>query len=226
MFVRLVLTLAIVFSSFICLAQVQLAFFAGPQATSAHYMVGENKQPAEFKYGLMGGAAAKVVFDNQFYFFPSIYYSLKGYKVTLKDPSFPPTELANNNNTTIHTIEIAPLFQIDFNKNPAHPFVRFGPAVDYAFAGREKFDTTSSTGGVGTIDRAMLFSFGDYGHFTAQAVVHLGYETGKGLMFFAFYEHGIGSLNNADNGPRILHRIAGVSVGWLFTSYVKEKARK
>ena len=38
--------------------------------------------------------AAKVVFDNQFFFYPSIYYSLKGYKVTLKDPAFPPTELS------------------------------------------------------------------------------------------------------------------------------------
>jgi hypothetical protein len=225
MFVRPVLILAIVLSSFACLGQVQLAFFAGPQATTAYYTVREHKQPTEFKYGVMAGAAAKVVFDKQFFFYPSIYYSLKGYKVTLNDPSFPPTELANNNNTTIHTIEIAPLFQIDFNKKPAHPFVRFGPAVDYALAGREKFDTTSSTGSIGTIDRPMLFSFGDYGHFSAQAIIHLGYETGKGLMFFAFYEHGIGSMNNADNGPKILHRIAGVSVGWLFTTYIKERRR-
>jgi hypothetical protein len=195
---------------------VQLAVFAGPQASSAHYKVRDEKQPTEFKFGAMAGVGLKVPFDNQLFFFPSIYYSLKGYNVTLNQPSFPPTEFAKNNNTTIHTVEIAPLFQIDFSKATAHFFTRFGPAVDFVFSGKETFDTVSTTGNRGSVSRPMLFSFGDYGRITASANVHLGYETGKGLMFFAFYEHGLGSMNNADYGPRILHRIAGLSIGWLF----------
>lgn len=209
------LTLTIILISICTQAQVRFAFFAGPQTTSANYKVNGKKQPNEFKYGFMAGTAVKVDFENQLYFFPSVYYSMKGYKVTLNDPAFPPTQFAKNNNTTIHTIEIAPLFQIDFNKKPSHLFVRFGPAVDFAFSGRERFDTVSTTGTSATIDRPMVFSFGDYGRFSAQANLHFGYETSKGFMVFAFYEHGIGSMNNADLGPKILHRIAGISIGWL-----------
>lgn len=215
MFSKKIITLAIIFFSFTLNAQVQFAFFAGPQTTSAHYLVNNIRQPNQFKYGVMAGMAAKVEFENQLYFFPSVYYSLKGYKVTLNNPANPPTEFAKNNNTSIHTIEAAPLFQIDFNKKPAHLFVRFGPAVDFAFAGKENFDTVSATGMRATISRSMKFSFADYGHITAQAVLHFGYETSKGLLFFAFYEHGFGSMNNADNGPKIFHRIAGISLGWL-----------
>jgi len=201
---------------FTAVSQVRFAVYAGPQATSAHYVVKDSKQPTSWKYGAMAGVSVKVPFDKQLYFFPSVYYSLKGYKVTFNEPSFPPTEFAKNNNTTLHTLEIAPMFQVDLGKNPSHPFIRFGPAVDFAFSGREIFDTVSSTGVRAAVDRPMVFSFGDYGRITAQANLHLGYETSTGFMVFAFYEHGIGSLNNADEGPRILHRIAGISVGWLF----------
>jgi len=207
-------------------AQVRLAVFAGPQATSARYTVtiDKIKQPAQFKYGLMGGVAAKVVFDNQLYFFPAIYYSHKGYKVTLKTPAFPPTEYATNNNTSIHTVEVAALLHYEFTKNPSHFFVRFGPAVDFAYSGRERFDTISVSGEKASIDRKMVFSFGDYSWFSAQAALHFGYESGKGLMLFAFYEHGFGSMNNADRGPKIFHRIVGVSFGWLFGGHHSKTA--
>jgi hypothetical protein len=183
---RLLTAFTVLFISSTIQAQVQFAFFAGPQTTSARYMVNRIKQPATFKYGYMGGVASKVEFDNQLYFFPSVYYSLKGYKVTLNNPAFPPAEHAKNNNTTIQTIEVGTLFQYDFNKTAAHFFVRFGPAVDYAFKGREQFDSINGSGTKESIDRAMLFSFGDYGRFSAQADLHFGYETGRGLMLFAF----------------------------------------
>ena len=160
----------------------------------------------------MAGAGLKVPFDNQLYFFPAVYYSLKGYKVDFNRFAFPPDELATNNNTTIHTIEIAPLLQIDLSKKPSHPFVRFGFTVDFAFSGKERFDISS--GGGTTIERDMKFSFGDYGRYTGSANLHFGYETQKGLMVFAHTTYGLGSLNNADGGPRIVHRIYGISLGW------------
>lgn len=197
-------------------AQVKIAAFAGAQATSAHYVINDASQPHDYKLGVMAGLGAKVPFDGNLFFFPAIYYSLKGYKVTFNSPSFPPTEVARNNNTTIHTIEIAPLFQVDFSKKPNHAFVRFGPSVDYAVSGTETFDTASTGGQSGAVKRPMVFSFGDYGRYTAAGNLHLGYETSKGFMVFAYYGLGIGSMNNADNGPRILHRIAGLSLGWYF----------
>ena len=198
------------------MAQVRLVAFAGPQVTSAHYKINDIKQPAQFKPGAMAGVALKVPFDNQLYFFPSVYYSLKGYKVTLNNPSFPPSVFAKNNNTTIHTIELSPLLHFDLNKKASHPFIRFGPAIDIAVSGKEKFDSISISGITTTVNRSMVFSYGDYGRLSASANLHFGYQTKNGLMFFAFYQHGIGSMNNADNGPRIFHRIAGVSLGWMF----------
>jgi hypothetical protein len=196
-------------------AQVKFALIAGPQMTSARYTVNGIRQSTGFKPGVMAGLALKVPFDTHLYFFPSVYYSLKGYKVTLKTPSFPPTQLAINNNTTIHTFEVAPLFQVDLSGKPTHMFIRFGPSVDFAMAGREKFDTLDASGVPGKVNRSMVFSFTDYGRYTASAHVHVGYET-PGLMVYAFYEHGIGSLNNADYGPHILHRIFGITAGWFF----------
>lgn len=212
-------TTAVLFVFFLSLqsnAQVQFACFAGAQATSARYLVNGIKQPTQYKPGTMAGVAAKVEFDNQLYFFPAVYYMLKGYKATLKNPAFPPSELATGVDATVHTIEVAPLFHIDFSKKISHFFVRFGPSVDYAYYGKEAIDTVSVSG-VGTrVYRPMVFAFTEYGHFTAQANLHFGYETGKGLMAFAFYEHGFGSMNNHDGGPKIFHRIIGLSVGWLF----------
>jgi hypothetical protein len=213
---RFFTSLVILFLSFNSQAQVQFAVFSGVQATSARYLVRDIKQPTQFKYGTMGGVAAKVEFDNQLYFFPSVFYSLKGYKVTLKDAAFPPTEYAINNNLWVHTVEVAPLFHFALNKKLAQLFVRFGPSVDYGYFGREIFDAENSSGVKEHVYRPMKFAFTEYGRFTAQANLHLGYETGKGLMAFAYYQRGFGSMNNHDGGPKIFHRILGVSIGWLF----------
>lgn len=197
-------------------AQVQFAFFAGGQATSARYLVNDIKQPNTYKPGTMGGVAVKVEFDNQLYFFPAVFYNLKGYKVKLNNPAFPPSELAKSVDVTVHTIEVAPLFHFDFNKKESHFFVRFGPSVDYGYHGTESVDTVSTSGASATVYRPMRFDFTEYGRFTAQANLHFGYETGKGLMLFAFYQRGFGSMNNHDGGPKIFHRIIGISAGWLF----------
>ena len=197
-------------------AQVELAVFGGVQATSARYSVREKKQATSSKTGFMIGAGLKVPFEGSLYFFPSAYYSRKGYKVDLQDPAFPPTEFAVNNNTELHTLELAPLFQVDLSRKPSHFFVRFGPSVDFAFSGKETFDTVGLSGTRGTVTRNMVFSFGDYGRITGAANLHFGYEMPRGLMVFAHYSYGLGSLNNHDYGPRIKHIIYGLSLGYKF----------
>ena len=200
------------FSSPSVFSQNTLGVFAGPQMTTAKYKIDDARQDASFQTGFQAGAAIKVPFENNLYFSPAIYYSQKGYKVRFSKPAFPPDILAKNNETTLHTMEIVPMLQYDFNKKPSHFFVKLGPAIDFAFSGREKFERKDGK----TIARPMTFSFTDYGRFTAQAILHLGYETSKGLFVFAHYGEGLGSLNNADGGPRIKHRIAGISFGWNF----------
>src|SRR5690242_2127153 len=111
-FTRLFLLSAFLLTSQLVMGQVDFVLFGGPQLTTARYLVREEKQETGFKWGLTAGVGLKAAFDNRLYFFPSVYYSLKGYTVVLKDSAFPPGQAALNNNMTLHTMEIAPLFQV------------------------------------------------------------------------------------------------------------------
>lgn len=188
----------------------EVHLFAGPQATGARYTIKNAKQEVDPRFGAMAGIGLKVPFENRLTFFPAVYYSMKGYEVQLDRPSFPPSELALDNRTRLHTIEIAPLLQFDLRKGTSYPFIRLGPSVDYALGGRERFTTIRGE----TIDRPMVFSFGDYGLFTAAINAHLGWQWSGGTSLFLHHARGAGSLNNADGGPQIRHRVLGLSLGW------------
>jgi Outer membrane protein beta-barrel domain len=183
--------------------------FAGPQATSSHYTIGGVRQDNKMKIGFQAGLGCKVPFDNQLSFSPAVFYSLKGYKVTFNRYSFPPDSEAIDNNTTIHTFEVAGLLQFDFNMKPDHFFIKAGPSLDFQLFGHEKFHLESG----GMVNKKMKYGFGDYGHFSANLLMQIGYETGNGLIIFAHYTRGVTSINNADDGPKILHRAYGISIG-------------
>lgn len=203
------LTAVMAVAVLVCSAQVQFGLFGGPQVTSSKYTVNGKKQSSSQKYGFQLGGSLKVPFDNKLYFSPVAFYSLKGYKVKLNQRSSFPDSLAIDNNTTIHTFELAPLLQYDFSVHPGHFFVKFGPSVDFQLSGKEKYNRSNRT----IIDRKMGFSFTQYGRFAASLITQFGYETKDGLLLFAQYSHGIGSINNADGGPRIWHRVIGISIG-------------
>ena len=190
----------------------QVRLFGGSQITSANYSIRNAVQPTESKIGFLGGIGLTNQVEGPLYFSPSLYYSRKGYKVSFNRPANPPDSAALNNNTSINTISFTPQLQWNFSDNPRHFFVRLGPALDVAINGREVFD---SSGGK-PVDRSMLFSSVGYSPVTASANVQVGFAQKKGLGFFAFYEHGLSSLNNKDMGPIILHRIGGVAIEYHF----------
>lgn len=190
----------------------QFGIFGGPQATTVKYTIDSEKQSTSYKYGFQLGANWKIPFDNQLYFMPTATYSMKGYKVDLNRPSFPPDAAAINNDLRMHTFELAALLQYDLGKSANHFFIKAGPALDFQLKGREKFEKANQD----IVDRDVVFSFGDYGRYAASFLFQLGYETPSGLYFFGQYTHGVGSFNNADHGPRLLHRGLGVSVGYYF----------
>jgi Outer membrane protein beta-barrel domain len=183
--------------------------FAGPQATSSHYTIDGARQNNNLKIGFQAGLGCKVPFDNQLSFSPAVFYSLKGYKVTFNRYSFPPDSNAIDNNTTIHTFEVAGLLQFDFSMQPDHFFIKAGPSLDFQLFGHEKYHLESG----GMVNRKMKYGFGDYGHYSASLLAQFGYETANGLIIFAQYTRGVTSINNADYGPKILHRIYGISIG-------------
>ncbi len=192
-----------------CFAQSKFGLFAGPQITSSKYTINGKKQPNTAKYGFQSGANFKIPFENKLYFAPAAFYSLKGYNVKFNQPSFPPDSLAVDNNTRIHTFELAALLQYDFNTNPCHFFIKFGPSLDFQLLGKEKFKRSNRTAG----NQDMVFSFTKYNRYAANLLFQIGYETKQGFTLSAHYTHGIGSINNADFGPGILHRAAGISIG-------------
>ena len=141
-------------------SQVEFGVFAGPQVTGVRYMIRWKKTgKLTSKIGVNAGFQMKVPFEGRLSFAPSIMYNLRGYKVKFDSPAFPPDSSAIDNNTTFHTIELAFLLQHDFNLQPGHFFIRFGPSLDFALFGNEKFNTNMNT----TVDRPMKFSFADYG---------------------------------------------------------------
>jgi hypothetical protein len=199
------------------ISQVRIGFFLGPQATSANYEVMEKEQPTKYKIGGQAGITAKIPVEYQLYFAPSVYYSLKGYKVTLNNPSLPPGDDARSNNASVHVFEIAPLFHFDLSKKVSHPFIQFGPAIDVAIFGNEKIILKNGD----EVNRDMKFSFGDYGRFTSSVIARLGYQMQNDIFFFGHVTYGLGSMNNSDNGPVIRHRIYGISVGKYFKGKIQ-----
>lgn len=198
----------------LCLnGQIQVGIFAGPQITGVNYSVNDKKQESDLKPGINIGTQLKIPFENRLSFAPSIMYNLRGYKVNFTSPSIPPDSTATNNNTSFHTVELAFLLQHDFNLEPGHAFIRFGPSLDFALLGNEKFNTRN-----GSVDRSMKFSFADYGHYLASAIVQLGYELKNGMFFYGHYNYGLTTMNNADRGPKIGNRAAGISIGKYLNS--------
>jgi len=190
-------------------SQSAIAIFAGPQATFSHYTILNVKQKNDLKYGFQAGINFKVPFEEKLSFAPAAFYSMKGYKVTFNQFLFPPAADAKDNNTTIHCFELAALLQYDFNNQPGHFFIKGGPSLDFQLFGKEKYTTMAGN----LVSQDMKFSYGDYGHYSANMLLQIGYEASSGLMIFAQYSHGLASINNADGGPQIRHRVFGISIG-------------
>lgn len=194
--------------AFTLYGQNKVGFFAGPQITGVHYLINDTKQESDLKPGFNMGALLKVPFENKLSFSPSIMYNYRGYKVKFNSVSFPPDSSAIDNNTGFHTVELAFLLQLDFNTDPGHAFVRFGPSLDFALFGKEKYNTATRS-----VDKNMKFSFSDYGHYLASAIVQVGYEFKNGGFLYGHYNYSLTSMNNSDRGPKIGNRAAGITIG-------------
>jgi hypothetical protein len=193
-------------------AQSLFGIFAGAQATTAKYTITNVKQPCENKYGFHAGVGWKIPFETNLFFTPAAFYSLKGYKVKFNRQSYPPDSLATGNNTSIHTFELAFLLQYDLGKQPSHFFIKAGPSLDFQLKGKEKFNLMDGS----AANRSMVYSFGEYGHYSASLLLQLGFETDKGFTIFGQYTHGLTNISNADGGPNIQHRVYGISFGKYF----------
>ena len=202
------LVIATLIITFDATSQVQFNVFAGSLVSTAYYKVNDSRQNTGNKIGFQAGLGMKVPFENNFYFAPSVFYSLKGYTVKLDSRVFPPDPEASENDVTLHTVDIAALFHIDLSDKQNHFFLNFGPSLDLQLSGKENFKLLSGE----TVNKKMRFSFGDYGRYAISAIGRFGYRYHSGLFIFAQYNLGLGSINNADNGPKILHRVFGVSV--------------
>lgn len=205
----LLIATATLLTSLYANSQVEFNIFAGPQATSAHYTIADVKQNTKIKAGFQAGVGLKVPFEDKLYFAPAAFYSMKGYKVTFNRFVSPPAADAIDNSTTQHTFELAALLQYDFNNSPDHFYIKAGPSLDFQLFGNEKYNQASGS----SVDRKMKYGYADYGHYSANAIAQLGYETSNGLIIFAQYTHGLGNLSNTDGGPSIQHRVFGLSLG-------------
>ncbi len=209
---KLLLTAMALLTAYFVNCQIYFAASAGPQATGVHYVVDHNTQESSYKLGVNAGLQVKIPLEGRLYFAPSIMYNLRGYKVKYNAPPDMPNPDATDNNTSFHTIELGFLFQHDFKMEPGHFFIRFGPSLDFALFGNEKYNTQNN----GSVERAMPFNFAQYGHYLASAIVHFGYEFKNKWYMYGHYNYSIGTMSNVDNGDYIGNRAAGISVGYYF----------
>jgi hypothetical protein len=210
---KILLSAIVLLLSFSANSQVEYGIFAGPQITDVRYVIEGKKQESSLKVGVNTGFQMKIPFDGRLSFAPSIMYNLRGYKVDkFIGIAFPPDSLAANVDTRFHTIELAFLLQHDFSLQPGHFFIRLGPSLDFALFGNEKFTTINST----SVDRSMKFSFSDYGHYLASAIIHFGYQAAGGLFIYGHYNYSLTTMNNWDYGPDIGNRAAGITIGKYF----------
>jgi Outer membrane protein beta-barrel domain len=208
---KILFSAIVLLASFSLKSQIQFGGFAGPQITDARIVIKDKRQESSIKIGGTAGLQLKVPFEGRLSFAPFIAYNLRGYNVKFSSPAFPPDPTATDNDTRFHTVEVGFLFQHDFNLEPGHVFIRFGPSLDFALIGNEKFNTPN-----GMVDRKMKFSFGDYGHYLASAILQIGFETKNGIYFYGHYNYSLTTMNNADNGASIGNRAAGISIGKYF----------
>ncbi len=188
--------------------QVQVGIFGGSHLSSVNYVIEGAKQKDKFKYGYHAGINWKVPVEGNLYFSPAAFYSRKGYNVKFDKPAYPPGPEALTNRTTFHTVELAFLLQHDFSNMPDHFFFRSGPSLDFHLFGREKFDTDD-----GKIKRNTPFGYDKYGRYSANFLIQFGYEAHNDLFFFAHYTYGLANISNKDEGPKIRHRLFGISIG-------------
>ncbi|MBS1920757.1 MAG: PorT family protein [Bacteroidetes bacterium] len=207
-----ILFLSITFISFAVQGQVKIGILAGPQVTTARYSIQDAKQSTKRKFGFQLGMNCKVPFDNNLYFAPQIFYSLKGYKASFTQYSYPPDVTAVDNNTTIHTLELAALLEVDFSNKPNHWFFRGGPSLDFQIFGREKFHLLNGN----LVNRKMKYGFAEYGNYAANAMAQIGYEDARGFTVYLNYGFGLTNISNVDDGPNIRHRVIGISIGQYF----------
>lgn len=204
---RIYLVVILLISS-VCYGQVQHGFFAGPQVTNVQYKVKGSKQETDFKTGFQAGWQMKVPFENRLNFAPSVSYNMRGYDVKFDTRTLLPDSAALDNNTRFHSVELSFLLQHDFTLEPGHFFFRIGPSLDFVLTGKESFNTDN-----GQVNRKMKFSFSDYGRYLANAVFQLGFESASGFYFYGHYNYSMTTMNNADRGPSIGNRAAGITIG-------------
>ena len=208
---KVLLTAMALLTTFFAHSQVLFGASAGPQATGVHYTVDHKEQESSSKLGVNVGLQIKIPLEGRLHFAPSIMYNLRGYKVKFDSPTDLPNPEATDNNTSFHTIELGFLLQHDFKLAPGHFFIRFGPSLDFALFGNEKYNTPN-----GLVERPMPFNFAQYGHYLASAIVHFGYEFKNKWYMYGHYNYSIGTMSNVDYGDYIGNRAAGISVGYYF----------
>src|SRR6185503_8970493 len=146
-----VILFALIILGTVCHSQSRFGIFAGPQTTSAKYSVTGTRQPTNYKQGFNAGFGWKIPFESHLFFSPAAFYSLKGYKVKFNRYAFPPDTAATDNNTSVHTFELAFMLQVDLGKKPSHFFIKAGPSLDFQLGGKEKFNLKTGS----TVNRSM-----------------------------------------------------------------------
>ncbi|MBP6431210.1 MAG: PorT family protein [Ferruginibacter sp.] len=179
---------------------------AGYNYTSGKAVYDGVKQTVNSKSGFGVGVMAKIPFENQLIFTPSVGYSMKGFIVN------PKSGVPLKHDFTLHYFTITPALSYEHTVNDNSFFFTAGPYLGITKFGRIKTTTAS-----GTTNEKMEFGYGAYGMFDLGFTGGISYHFNN-MFVEAQYSPGLTSINNNEELDKrnLKNTVLSLNIGYYF----------
>jgi hypothetical protein len=196
----LILILAICFSQITLAQKFASGFGVGALMTGGQYKDSfDVKKTTSMRPGFKVYWAGRVNIEGNVNFAPEVGYSMKGFRVKNPNPSIKDQELI------IHYLEFKFIQEYTVKERF---FVKIGPSISAAIAGRDK---QLSATGLRSND-PIPFNFAAWGRFEGAVNLSVGTHFGSGWLAEIGTTKGISNIWDGDEGPNVKNVVFGISI--------------
>jgi hypothetical protein len=164
------------------------------------------KQTVDAKSGFGVAVMAKIPFENQLVFTPSVGYNMKGF--TVKPKSGNPQK----EDFTLHYFTITPALSYESTINDNSLLITAGP-----YLGITRFGRLKNTTATGTTNEKIEFGYGGYGMFDLGFTGGISYHFNN-MFVEALYSPGLTSINNNEEVDKrnLKNTTLSLNIGYYF----------
>jgi Outer membrane protein beta-barrel domain len=182
------------------------AIKAGYNYTTGKAVYDGVKQPVTAKSGFGVAVMAKIPFENQLIFTPTVGYNMKGFIVK------PKTGSPQKEDFTLHYFTITPALSYESTINDNSLFITAGPYLGITGFGRLKTTTAA-----GTTNEKIEFGYGGYGMFDLGFTGGISYHFNN-MFVEALYSPGLTSINNNEEVDKrnLKNTTISLNIGYYF----------